>query len=204
MSLKVLFCAELPSAMDSNLKLTVEFNQAQSGRAVLLWPDKPAGCSMLQQSQIVQRTHLDPVVLSRWPSRWRGLHSGQDHENQMSPLHNLTLLQPGTTCWFIWPEENWAWFLPMFFSLFCHWWSSGSLPLSPLACLVGDTSFPAISSTWLNRYYYNWTELDDAITEFNNELPLNENWVFTIVLLHYLYTIFLFDTVKLLWHNLCC
>ncbi len=34
-----------------------------------------------------------------------------------------------------------------FFSPFCHQWSFGSLPLSPLACLVEDTSFPAISST---------------------------------------------------------
>ncbi len=49
----------------------------------------------------------------------------------------------------------------------------------------------------------NWTELDDDITEFNDELPLTENWVFTIVLLHYLHTIFLFDIVKLLWHNIC-
>ncbi len=111
-----------------------------------------------------------------------------------------------TTCWFVWPEENWppdwAWFLPRFFSPFCHRWRFGSLPLSPLACLVGDTSFPAISSTWLHRYYLNWTELDDDITGFNDELPLTENWVFTIVLLHYWQTIFLFDNVKLLWHNL--
>ncbi len=45
--------------------------------------------------------------------------SGQDHGNQLSPLHNLTLLQHGTTCWFVWPKENWppnwAWFLPRFF-----------------------------------------------------------------------------------------
>ncbi len=34
---------------------------------------------------------------------------------------------------------------PKVFSPFCHRWSFGSLPLSPLACLVGDTSFPAIS-----------------------------------------------------------
>ncbi len=39
------------------------------------------------------------------------------------------------------------------------------------------------------------------ITEFNDELPLTENWVFTIVLVHYWYTIFLFDTVKLLWQS---
>ncbi len=44
----------------------------------------------------------------------------------------------------------------------------------PLACLVGDTSFPAISSTWLHRYYLNWTELDDDITEFKNEMPLTK------------------------------
>ncbi len=35
------------------------------------------------------------------------------------------------------------------------------------------TSFQAISSTWLYRYYLNWTELDDAITEFNNTIPFN-------------------------------
>ncbi len=32
--------------------------------------------SRLQQSQIVQRTHLVPVVLSQLPSRWRGLRRG--------------------------------------------------------------------------------------------------------------------------------
>ncbi len=51
-----------------------------------------------------------------------------------------------------------------------------SLPLSPLACLVKDTSFPAISPTWLHRYYLNWTELDNAITEFNNE----NNWKMSV------------------------
>ncbi len=87
---------------------------------------------------------------------------------------------------------NWAWNLPRFFSPFCHRWSFGSLPLSPLACLVGDTSFPAISPTWLHRYYLNWTELDDDITEFNNEMPLTEKWAFNLVIIHYWYTIFLF------------
>ncbi len=47
-----------------------------------------------------------------------------------------------------------------------------------------DFPFPAISSTWLHRYHLNWTELDDNITEFNDELTLTENWVFTIVPLH--------------------
>ncbi len=46
---------------------------------------------------------------------------------------------------------------PKVFSPFCHRWSFRSLPLSPLACLVGDTSFPAQSLTWLHRYYkLNW------------------------------------------------
>ncbi len=78
---------------------------------------------------------------------------------------------------------------PKVFSPFCYRWSFGSLPLSPLACLVGESSFPAKSSTWLNRYYLNWTELDDAITKFNNEMPSAENWVSNPVILHY-------------WHNL--
>ncbi len=93
---------------------------------------------------------------------------------------------------------DWACFLPRFFSLFCHRWSFGSLPLSPLACLVGDTSFPAISSTWLNKLFeLNWA--GRCITEFNNEMPLTENWVFNLVILHYWHTILIlcscFDTI---------
>ncbi len=118
--------------------------------------------------------------------------SGKDHWNQLSP-YNLTLQQLELNWWVVWPEEkwppDWAWFLPRFFSPFCHRWSFGSLPLSPLACLVGDTSFPAIS---LIVNFLNWTELDDAIKEFNNEMPLTENWVFNLVILHYWLTVFLF------------
>ncbi len=78
---------------------------------------------------------------------------------------------------------------PKVFSPFCHRWSFGSLPLSPLACLVGESSIPAKSSTWLHIYYLNWTELDNAITKFNNEMHSAENWVLNPVILHY-------------WHNL--
>ncbi len=69
-------------------------------------------------------------------------------------------------------------------SFSCHRWSFGSLPLSLLACLVGDTSFPAISPTWFYRYYLNWTELNNDITEFNNEMPLTEKWAFNLIILH--------------------
>ncbi len=110
---------------------------------------------------------------------------------------NLTLQQLELNCCVVWPEEkwppDWAWFLPRFFSPFCHQWSFGSLPLSPLACLVGDTSFPAISSTWLNRNFLNWTELDDAITEFNNEIPLTENWVL-------IWSFYIIDTIFPFWY----
>ncbi len=54
-----------------------------------------------------------------------------------------------------WPES----------SPFCHWWSFGSLPLSPLACLVGDTSFPATLLMWLHRHYL--TELSRTMTSLN-------------------------------------
>ncbi len=74
---------------------------------------------------------------------------------------------------------------PKVFSQFCHRWSFGSLPEATLACLVGDSSFPAMSSTWLHRYYLNWTELDNAITKFNNERPSAYNWVLNVVILHY-------------------
>ncbi len=43
----------------------------------------------------------------------------------------------------------------------------------------------------LHRYYLNWTELDDDITEFNNEMLLTQKC-------------FYFDIVQLLWHNLYC
>ncbi len=61
-------------------------------------------------------------------------------------------------------------------------YNSNSVP-SQEVLLVGDTSFPAISSTWLHRYYLNWIQLDDAITEFYNEMPSTENWVFNLVIL---------------------
>ena len=52
---------------------------------------------------------------------------------------------------------------PKVFSPFCHRWSFGSLPLSPLACLVEDTSFTAISLSWLQTiaqilFKLNWDE----------------------------------------------
>ncbi len=120
--------------------------------------------------------------------------SGQDLGNQMSPLHKLLVrLARGELAPWL------SLVSPKVFSPFCRRWSFGSLPLSPLACLVGDTSFPAISSTRLHRYYLNWTELDDDIIEFNNEMPLTENWVFNLIILHYWHTILIlescFDTI---------
>ncbi len=92
---------------------------------------------------------------------------------------------------------------PKVFSPFCHRWSFGSLPLSPLACSVGDTSFPAQSSTWLHRYYLNWTKLDNAITKFNNEMHSADNWVLNPVILHY-WQICLFWYCAVLCYNLYC
>ena len=133
---------------------------------------------------------------------------GQDHRKHMILLHNLTLLQPGIELLVSSGQRRTGPRLslvsPKVFSPFCHRWSFGSLPQSPLACLVGNTYYPAISLTWLHRYYLNWTELDDDITEFNEELPLTEKLVFTIVILHYWHTIFLINVVQLLWHNLYC
>ncbi len=123
--------------------------------------------------------------------------SGKDHWNQWT-TYNLTLLQLEETAGLSGrrgtapPPPRLSLVSPKVFSPFCHRWSFDSLPLSPLACLVGETSFPAISSTLLHWYYLNWTELDDAITEFNNEMPSTENWVLNLVILHYWHTIFLF------------
>ncbi len=119
---------------------------------------------------------------------------GKDHWNQWSP-YNLTLLQLEQTTGSSGQRRTGPptelGFSQVFFSPFCHRWSFGSLPLPPLACLVGDTSFPAISPTWLHRYHVNWTELDDDITEFNNEMPLTQTFSY-------------FDIVQLLWQNLYC
>ncbi len=67
-------------------------------------------------------------------------------------------------------------------------------------CDILDTGEEMLSSyvnvwfdlIWLHRYYLNWTELDDAITEINNEMPSTENVVFNLVILHYWHTIYLF------------
>ncbi len=83
--------------------------------------------------------------------------SGKDHWNQWSP-YNLTLLQLEQTTGLSGrrgTDTRLSLVSPKVFSPFCHRWSIGSLLLLPLACLVGDTSFPAISPTLLHRYYLN-------------------------------------------------
>ncbi len=136
-------------------------------------------------------SHRSPV---RTPSPRQP--SGKDHWNQLS-TYNLTLLQLEQTAGSsgqrgTGPPTELV-FSQDFFSIPSrHRWSFGSLLLSPLACLVGDTSFPAISSTWLHRYYLNWTEMDGwCITKFNNEYWTG-NWVLNLVIIHYWHTIFLF------------
>ncbi len=56
---------------------------------------------------------------------------------------------------------------------------------------------------WFLPRFFLYSVTDGVLVQFNDELPLTEKWVFTIVLLHYWQTMFLFNTVKLLWHNLC-
>ncbi len=150
-----------------------------------------------------QDTYMSPRDRSpvRTPSPRKP--SGKDHWNQLSP-YNLTCcswnkLLVSSGQWRTGPPTE-----PGFSQgFFLHSVTDGlcSLPLSPMVSLVGNTSFPAISPTWLHKYYLTWTELDDAITEFNNEMPSTENWVFNLVILHYWHY---FPIVQLLWHNLSC
>ncbi len=90
-----------------------------------------------------------------------------------------------------WPPD-WAWFLPRFF---LHSVTDGVLVpcRSRLWHAYGDTSFPAISSTWLHRYYLNWTELDNAITKFNNSIIKLSVKSFNCTLLTHYFP--LFDTL---------
>ncbi len=129
-------------------------------------------------TSVESRTHRwAPETDAQWGPPSPRQPSGKDPWNQWT-TYNLTLLQLEQTTGLSGqkgtgpPTE--PGFSPIFFSPFCHRLSFGSLPLSPLACLVGDTSFPAISSNSLLRYYLNWTELEDAITKFNNEMPSAE------------------------------
>ncbi len=139
---------------------------------------------------------IDPLRRPRWPS-------GQDHENQTILCSIWPVLQPRIKprrSGFVWPEEN-----------------------CPRLCLVSPKVFYSISVTdgvlgpclcrlwlaylgtldWLHRHYWKRAELDDV----NTEPPMNwlelEKWLVN-VLLHYWQTIFLFDSVKLLWHNQYC
>ncbi len=54
-------------------------------------------------------------------------------------------------------------------------------------------------SLFLSYSEVNWTELGDAITKFINEMPLAENWVLNLVILHYWHTIFLFWYCAVAW-----
>ncbi len=44
--------------------------------------------------------------------------------------------------------------------------------------------------------YLNKNKLDNDISEFNNEMPLSENWVFNLIIIHYWHSILQFDSVK--------
>ncbi len=111
--------------------------------------------------------------------------SGKDQWDQWSP-YTLTLLQleqttgssgqRGTT-----PPLSPV--SPKVFSPVCHRWSLGSPGLLGWGYFISRDI-----TTWLHRYYLNWTKLDDDFTEFNNEMPLTEN----LVILHKWYTIFRF------------
>ncbi len=131
--------------------------------------------------------------------------SGKDPRNQWT-TYTLTLLQLEQTTDLSGRRgtgPRLSLVSPKVFSPFCHRWSFRSLPLSPLACSVGDTSFPAQSSTWLHRYYLNWTKLDNATTKFNNEMHSADNWVLNPVILHY-WQICLFWYCAVLCYNLYC
>ncbi len=99
---------------------------------------RPGACLHGSQGKIWLATpDTDPV--KTWSPRRP---SGQDHGNQMSLLHNLTLLQEQPTglsgqMRTGLPTE--PGFSHVFFSPFCHQWSFVSSPLLPLACLVVDT-----------------------------------------------------------------
>lgn len=65
-----------------------------------------------------------------------------------------------------------------------------------IVCLIEEWKpYGFEMSKWRIFYFrVNWHVMPNLL--------LKENWMFTIVLLYYRHTIFLFDTVKLLWHNL--
>ncbi len=127
--------------------------------------------------------------------------SGKDHWNQLSP-YNLNLLQLEQTASLSGQRGTGPPTEPGFSqAFFLHSVTDGVL----VTCLVGDTSFPAISSTLLHRYYLNWTELDDA--SLNNPimkcLQLKiECLILSFYIIDKLFSYF--DIVQLLWHNLYC
>ncbi len=127
--------------------------------------------------------------------------SGKDHWNQWSP-YKLTLLQLEQTAGSsgqrgTGPPTEPGFSQGFFYilSLMEFWF----LAAVASGLLSWEHFFPAILSTWLHRYYLNWIELDDAITELNNEMPLTENVVFNLVILHYWhYFLFWYCAVALL------
>ncbi len=154
----------------ANISLFLSYSEVTAVTRSSPYPDQ-----MVDQHLEMTSTALnvsrdqDPRWAPETDPQWRPRHLDSHREKTTGTSWALT----------IWLCSSWNWtaglsgqrrigpltepgFSQGFFSPFCHLWSFGSLPLSPLACLVGDTSFPAISSTWLNRNFLNWTELNDA------------------------------------------
>ncbi len=111
--------------------------------------------------------------------------SRKDHWNQLSP-HNLTLLQLEQTA----GSSGRRGTLPHFFLR-----SVTDGVLVPCRCRLWLAYLGTLHFQWYHRldcrYYLNWTEIDDAITKFNNEI-WTEKLVLNLVILHYWHTILLF------------
>ncbi len=131
---------------------------------------------------------------------------GKDHGNQMTPLHNLTLQQHGTTCWFVWPRLSLVsanvflsilspmafWVLAAVASGLLSW---GHLISSDIVDLIAQILFKL---NWAGRWHHWiqwWTAFNWKLSVYYCPFALlTPNW----------HKIFLFHTVKLLWHNLYC
>ncbi len=51
------------------------------------------------------------------------------------------------------------------------------------SCVDENALMSEVRGDWAD-WLINWTELDDDITEFYNEMPLSETWAFNLIILH--------------------
>ncbi len=167
----------------ANISLFLSYSEVTVATRSSPYPDQMVDQHLEMTSTEIRTTRWAPETDPQWRPRHLDGHQDKTLVTRWV-LCTIWLCCSRTNCWFVWSEENWPptepGFSQGFFSRFCHRWSFGSSGLLSRGHLISSDIIDLIAQillelNWAARCHH-W---------INNEMPLTENWVFNLVILHY-------------------